>query len=91
MCAIEVKWARQKLSAFKRGIVVGARRTSLSVSRTATQLGFSHNSFLCISRMGHHPKHIKPTLTTMGRIGVNMGQHPCGTLSTPCRVRARTN
>uniref|UniRef100_A0A4W5RST4 Syntaxin-binding protein 5-like n=1 Tax=Hucho hucho TaxID=62062 RepID=A0A4W5RST4_9TELE len=24
--------------------------------------------------------------TTVGSIGVNMGQHPCGTLSTPCRV-----
>jgi hypothetical protein len=25
----------------------------------------------------------------MGSIGVNMGQHPYGTLSTPCRVHAR--
>ncbi|CDQ77046.1 unnamed protein product [Oncorhynchus mykiss] len=29
--------------------------------------------------------------TTVGSIGVNMGQHPCGTLSTPCRVHTPTN
>ena len=26
-----------------------------------------------------------------GCIGVNMGQHPCGTHSTPCRIHAPTN
>ena len=30
-------------------------------------------------------------LTTVGSIGVNMGQHPCGTLLTPCRVHAPNN
>ena len=29
--------------------------------------------------------------TTVGSIGVKMGQHSCGTLSTPCRVHALTN
>jgi hypothetical protein len=30
------------LSAFEQGMVVGAKRTGLSVSRTAVLLGFSH-------------------------------------------------
>jgi hypothetical protein len=29
--------------------------------------------------------------STVGSIGVNMGQHPCGTLSTPCRDYGATN
>ncbi|KAM9398399.1 uncharacterized protein ACWYII_031963 isoform 2-T7 [Salvelinus alpinus] len=29
--------------------------------------------------------------TTVGSVGVNMSQHPCGTLSTPCRVPAPAN
>jgi hypothetical protein len=41
------------LSAFEQDMVVGARHTGLSVSRTATMLGFP-----CVSRMGHCPKHI---------------------------------
>ena len=42
MCHSEGDWERQNiLSAFERGMVVGVRRTSLSVSRTATLLGFS--------------------------------------------------
>ncbi|MGH0151887.1 UNVERIFIED_CONTAM: hypothetical protein FKN15_020794 [Acipenser sinensis] len=32
------------LSALERGMVVGARRASLSVSRTATLLGFSRST-----------------------------------------------
>ena len=39
--------------------------------------------------MVHHPKDIQPT--KVGIIGVNMGQHPCRMLSTPCRVHAPTN
>ena len=47
------------LGAFERGIVIGARRTGLSVLRTATLLGFSTlNIFMCVSRMVHHPKDI---------------------------------
>ncbi len=36
------------LSDFKRGMVVGARRTGLSISKTADLLGFSH---ITISRV----------------------------------------
>jgi hypothetical protein len=60
------------VSAFERGLVEGARHTSLS--RTAMLQIFLH----------------KPD-TTVGSIGVNMGQHPCGTLLTPCRAHALTN
>ena len=42
MCAIQ-RVILKYLSAFERGMVVGARRTGLSVSRTATLLGFSRS------------------------------------------------
>ena len=42
----------------------------------------------CVSRMVHHQKDNQPTV---GSIGVNMGQQPSGTLSTPCRVHALMN
>jgi hypothetical protein len=64
------------LSAFERGMV-GARRTGLS--RTAPLLGFSHH--LCIGDGPPPERH--PTNLTVGSIGVNVGQHPCGMLSTP--------
>ena len=48
ICHSEGEWARQNiLSAFEWGMVVGARCTGVSVSRTATLLGFlTLNSFL---------------------------------------------
>jgi hypothetical protein len=39
---------------------------------------FTLNRFLCVSIMIHHPKDISQLDTTVGSIGVNMGQHPCG-------------
>ena len=39
--------------------------------------------------MVHHQKTSSQLDTTVGSIGVNMGQHPCGTLSTPCKVMPR--
>jgi hypothetical protein len=47
-------------SAFERGMVLGARRTGLSVSRTAMLLGFSQ-SISCGSIMIQHLKDIQPT------------------------------
>jgi hypothetical protein len=65
------------------GMVVGARCTGLSVSRAAM--------LQCI-KDGPPPKETSSQLdTTVGSIGVNMGQHPYGTLSTPCRVHTLTN
>jgi hypothetical protein len=50
------------LIAFEQGLVVGARSTCLSVSRTAMLVGyFTLNSFPCVSRMIHHPKDFQPT------------------------------
>jgi hypothetical protein len=50
MCAIERLNGQDKLfiSAFDQGMVVGARRTGLSVSRTATLLGFSYSTISCV-------------------------------------------
>jgi hypothetical protein len=41
------------------------------------------NSFLCVSKMFQSTS--SQLDTTVGSIGVNMGQHPCGTHPTPCR------
>ena len=79
-------------SAIELGVVLSARCTGLSVSRTATLLGFSH---LLVSRVYQEWSITQstPSLldTTIGRIGVNMVQHPCGTLLSTCRVHALTN
>ena len=79
------------LSVFERGMVVGARRTGLSVSRTATLLRFSCLQFPVCIKNGPPSKGHPANLTTVGSIGVNMGQHPCWTHSTPCRVHTQTN
>ena len=76
MCAIQGVNGQDNLSAFEQGMVVGARRTDLSVSRTATQLGFSCStvSHVCQEWSTNQLD------TIVGSIGVSMGQHPCGTL-----------
>ena len=72
--------------------VVGTRRTGLSVSRTATLLGFSRSTVSCVYQEWSTTQRTSSQLdTTVGGIGVNMGQNSCGTLSTPCKVRALTN
>uniref|UniRef100_A0A673VV98 Transposase IS30-like HTH domain-containing protein n=1 Tax=Salmo trutta TaxID=8032 RepID=A0A673VV98_SALTR len=60
------------LSDFEQGTVVGARLTGLSVSGPATLLGFSRST---VSR-------VYQEWSSTQSIGVNMGQHPCGTLET---------
>jgi hypothetical protein len=88
MCAIQRVNGQDK-SAFERGMGVGARGTGFSVSRTAPLLGFSRST---VSRVYEEWSTIQRTSsqldTTVGSIGVNLGQHPCGMLSTPCRVHA---
>ena len=60
------------------------------VSRTATLLEFSQST---VSRVNQKWSTTQMTYsqldTTVGSIGVNMGQQPCVTLSTPYRVLAR--
>jgi hypothetical protein len=41
--------------------------------------------------MVHHQRETNQLDTTVGSIGFNMGLHPIGTISTPCRVQALTS
>jgi hypothetical protein len=62
-------------------MVVGARRTGL--------LGFSRATVSRVYQEWSTTQWRSRQLdTTVGSIGVIMGQHPCGMLSTPCRVHA---
>ena len=54
----------------------------MSLSRTATLLFFYTQQFVCIKNGPPLKGH--PTWGSVGSIGVNMGQYPCGALSTPC-------
>ena len=54
------------LSAFERGMVVGARRTGLSVKNCNAAGFFTLNSFPCVSRMVHHPKDIQTSWHNCG-------------------------
>ena len=78
------------LSAFERGIVVGGGHTGLCQELQRCWVFHAQQFPVCIKNgpptIGH-----PANLTTVGSIGVNMGQHPCGTLSTPCRVHVLTN
>ncbi len=49
------------LSDFERGMVVGARRAGLSISKTADLLGFSHTTISRVNREG--PKKRKYSLS----------------------------
>ena len=63
-----------------------------SVSKTAMLLGFSHSTVSCVYQEWSSTQRTSSQLdTTMWSIGVNMGQHPCRMLSTPCRVHASMN
>jgi hypothetical protein len=61
------------------------------VSRTAMLLGFSSSTVSHVYQEWFTTQRTSSQLdTTVVSIGVNMGQHPCGMLSTPCRVHAPT-
>ena len=80
------------LSAFEQGMVVGARRTGLSVSRTINAAGFHTQQFTMCIKNGPPPKGRPANLTELWEaLEFNMGQRPCGTLSTSCGVHAPTN
>jgi hypothetical protein len=73
-------------------MVVCARCTGLSVLRTATLLRFLHSTASHVCQEWSTTQGRSSQLdTTLGSFGVNMGQHPCGTLSTPCRIHVPTN
>ena len=91
VCHSEGEWERLDLSAFERGMVLGTRRIGLCVSRTLLLLGFSCSTVSHASQEWSTTKGYPANLTTVGSIGVNIGQHPCGTLSTsrPCSDELR--
>ena len=51
------------LNAFQQGMVIGARRTGLSLSRMVAAGMFTLNRFPCV----HHPKENKPTWHNCGK------------------------
>ena len=78
------------LSAFERGRVVGARRNGWCQELQRCWVFHAQQFPVCIKNGPPHKGHAA-NLTTIGSIGVNMAQHPCETLSTPCRVHAQAN
>jgi hypothetical protein len=79
MCAIQ-RWLvkTKNVSAFEQGMVVGARHT-------ATLLDFSCSTVYLVYPEWSTTQRTSSQLdTTVGSIGVNMGQYPCGTVSTYC-------
>jgi hypothetical protein len=92
VCVPFRKWMGKTkyLSAFEWGIVVDARHTGLS--RTATLLSSSRSTVSCVYQKCSTTQRTSSQLElTVGSIGVNMGQNPCGTLSPPCWDNAPMN
>jgi hypothetical protein len=57
----------------------------LLMSPVKTNQGFSHSTVSILYQEWSTTQRTSSQLDTIVRsIGVNMGQHPCGTLSTPC-------
>jgi hypothetical protein len=77
--------------AFEQGMGVGV---SVWVCQELQRcLGFNAQHFpTTLSRVYGEWSTIQiANLTTVGSTGVNVGQHPCGMLLTPCKVHAPTN
>jgi hypothetical protein len=88
VCHLDGEWAVQ--SSFELGMAVGARCISLSVKNcNAVFLRSTVSSVY--EEWSITQRTSKQLDTTMGSIGVNMGQHPYGTLLTLCRVHAPAN
>ena len=80
VCTIQ-RVNEQEKNAFELGMEVGARCTNLCVSRTAILLGFPRSTVFRVHQKWPTTQKTSSQLDiTMGSIGVNMGQHPCGTL-----------
>jgi hypothetical protein len=92
MCAIQRVKGQDKrftLSTFELGMVVGARRTS--VSRTATLLGFSHSTVSRVYQDGPPPKgHPANLIQQWEALESTWASIPVEHL-TPFRVHALTN
>ena len=82
----------KNVSDFEQGMVVGAGRTGLCQERQSCCFKITLSTVSCVHQEWSTTQRISSHFdTTLGSFGVNMGQHPCGMLSTPCRVHALTN
>ena len=83
MCHSEGEWARQHIEVpFERGIIVGVRRTG---SCKELQRCWVFHTDSCVYQEWPTTQRTSSQLdTAVGSIGVNMDQHPCGALLTPC-------
>ena len=80
MCAIRRVNGQDKRRVFEQVMVVGARRTSLCQELQSCWI-FHAQKFPVYIKNGPPPKgHPANLKQTVGGIGVNMGQYPCGTL-----------
>ena len=93
VCHWEGECARQNIEMSLIGVWYSSwRQVHQFVSRIATLLGFSHSIVSSVYQEWSTTQRTSSQLdTNVGSIGVNMGQHPCGTISTPCRVLAPKN
>ena len=72
------------------GMVAGARCTGFW-QQVQWCWGFSRSIISSVYQEGSTTQRTSNQLDiTVGSIGVNTGQHPCGTLLTPCRVHVPT-
>ena len=76
------------LSVFEWSMVVGAMCTSLCQELQRCWVFHTQQFPVCIKN-GPPLKGHPANLTTVGSIGVNIDQHPCGTLTTPCSVHVQ--
>jgi hypothetical protein len=86
----EGEWAKH-LSAFEWGMVLGDRCTRLCQELQCSWVFHAQQFPMCIKN-GSPPKGHPGNLTQLWEaLLVDMGQYPCGTLSTPCRGHAPKN
>ena len=71
----------KNVSAFEQGMVVGVRHSGLCQELQRGWVSHTHQ-FPMYIKNGPPSKGHPANLTTVGSIGVNMGQHPCKTLDT---------
>jgi hypothetical protein len=72
------------------GSTVGAGRTGFC--QELQRCWVFHATISCVNQEWFTIQMTSSELdTTVGSIGVNMGQHPCGMLSTPLRVHVLMN
>ena len=90
VCFSEGEWARQTFSVPLNGVCSRCQAPRFDCVKICNAAWFFTGShvyqewFTAKRTSSQHD-------TTMGSVGVNMGQHPCGMLLTHCRVHTPTN